>query len=279
MLNIAKTLTMDTDGDGKIDIYGYGSAGVPEIFSNFVRAFVWANGGGYFDKNNKVSIDSPQALEAFEFVGKLLKYCPPGVENVEYADLGAMFAKGKIAMVLYPGRLLLHIKRYAPEMTPDQVGFVPLPQGPHGDSPIILSFVNDLVVFNTGNKIELSKAFARFYLQDEQYIDLVRGATPGHSLPVRASIKESAEYFAPDPSNDNHLLKWKDIIQDSIDYASKYAMNFYLRDPGVLKSNYGKATTSPVYFKMLGEFVAGHADAKTVLDTIAKKWREDYENK
>jgi multiple sugar transport system substrate-binding protein len=277
-LAAAEKLTVDKDGDGKIDQYGFGFCGDPNQLGFAFQSLTWSNGGNYFDAENRVTIDAPEVVEALEFLGKMSKFAPPGAENVKYTDLGVMFSQGLVATVRYPGRLLLHVERYGPELN-GKVGFVPTPLGPKNNEQIIHACINDFVVINTGNEetTEAAKKFVKFYMQDEQYLLFIRNATPGHALPVRASIKTSDDYYAPDEKNNNHLAKWKDTIQTSIEYVSTCGVDYHMRHKGVANPYYGRALSSPVYSQELVKFVVGETDAASALSAIAKDWREEFE--
>ncbi len=65
-LNAAKALTKDTNGDGKIDQYGLGIA--PSTIR--LAPFIWAHGGELVDnvdRPTKLTLDSPAAMEAFQW--------------------------------------------------------------------------------------------------------------------------------------------------------------------------------------------------------------------
>jgi multiple sugar transport system substrate-binding protein len=65
-VDAGKQLTKDTNGDGKPDIYGVG------VDTQIIRLapFIWQNGGEIvdnYDKPTKLTIDTPQAKEAFQW--------------------------------------------------------------------------------------------------------------------------------------------------------------------------------------------------------------------
>ncbi len=63
-LAVARTLTRDLDGDGRIDQYGAGIE--PSLYR--LAPFVWQNGGDVVDdptRPTRLTLDSPAALEAF----------------------------------------------------------------------------------------------------------------------------------------------------------------------------------------------------------------------
>jgi multiple sugar transport system substrate-binding protein len=96
----AKKLTLDTDGDGKIDIYGWVARMNEENSASFSN-FLWSNGAAWLDKKNKPVFNSPQAIEALKFYGHLLKaYGPPGASTLGWQEVASAIAQGKAAMTV-----------------------------------------------------------------------------------------------------------------------------------------------------------------------------------
>lgn len=102
-------------------------------FSSYLYAF-----GGDFIKNGKCVLDTPNAIRAFKYYGKLLhNYGPPGVTNMSWPQAQALFASGKVAMwtdasVLIAG-LLDEKSRVA-----KKVGVAVFPAGPAGSHPFMV---------------------------------------------------------------------------------------------------------------------------------------------
>ena len=100
-LNDAKALTKDTNGDSKTDQYGLG------VDPTTIRlvAFIWEHGGEIVDdvnKPTKLTIDSPAALEAFQwFVDLQNKYhvVPNKADEATQADIDR-FTSGTMGMYL-----------------------------------------------------------------------------------------------------------------------------------------------------------------------------------
>ncbi|HBR28720.1 MAG TPA: hypothetical protein DD789_04665 [Firmicutes bacterium] len=266
----AKTLTKDTDGDGKIDQYGISLTGAPPEVSYDISCLFWANGAELFDADLKVVIDSPQAIETLKYVEKLKPYCPPGLANTTYKDLAVNFANGLAAMAIYPGRMLLNIDRYNPELGPN-VGVVPLPVGPSGTTPLTHTAINNFLVFKTTKNVEAAKKFVLFYMQDEQYLKFLVGAAPGHSLPIRNSFLDNPDYF-----NHPSIAKWEEVIRTSMENSFKYGTDFHLRHSGVVDPYVGRATADPTYNREMNKFFAGQATAEQVLKAIANEWRDIF---
>ncbi len=270
-LKAAKELTKDTNGDGKIDQWGMAiNGGIPENYFTF-SSILWANGGDYFDKNNNVTVDSPQAIEALEFWGKLAQYCPPGVANTRWSDEGIQFSKGMTAMIRYPGRILLNIDRYNPDMLHSSIGVVPTPVGPSGKKPVVKTTINDFVVFKTSKNSSLAKKFIAFYMSDKQYLKFLTTAVPGHSLPVRTSWQNNKEYYSV-PA----IQKWDRVVKKSMEYAFEYGTDFQFRNSGAINPYLGLAVSDPTLSTQVNNFMAGQVSAEQALKTVAKAWREIF---
>ncbi|MBL0087881.1 MAG: sugar ABC transporter substrate-binding protein [Ideonella sp.] len=120
----AKALTMDTKGDGKIDVYGFG------VERMLIRAapLVWMAGGDIVDnlaKPTRLTLDTPAAIEALDFMRSfvLQKHSPPLAES-KSEDYEARFARGALGMVLN-SRRFTPMLRAAPDLDWD---VAPLPR-------------------------------------------------------------------------------------------------------------------------------------------------------
>lgn len=96
----ARKLTLDTDGDGKTDVYGWVARMNEENTASFSN-FLLSNGAAWLDKKNNPVFNSPQAIEALKFYGHLLKaYGPPGASTLGWQDVIGAMAQGKAAMTV-----------------------------------------------------------------------------------------------------------------------------------------------------------------------------------
>ena len=107
-LDYAKKLTRDTDGDGKIDQWGFGTLGSKSPgFSMRFGPFLWSFGGDYLTPDMKHSaLDSPEAKEAFTFFVELYtkhKVIPPGLTAMGAQDVRTQLAQKKVAMIMGSG--------------------------------------------------------------------------------------------------------------------------------------------------------------------------------
>lgn len=94
----ARALTLDTDGDGTTDQWGFINNGWPPPF-----IFIWQAGGELIsDDFTTAPIDSPEFVEGFEFYLSTA-YNPevsPSREVIAEQGFGEMFKAGKIAMFM-----------------------------------------------------------------------------------------------------------------------------------------------------------------------------------
>ena len=103
-------------------------------FSSYLYAF-----GGDFIKNDVCALDSPEAIKAFKYYGKLLHdYGPPGVTNMSWPQAQALFASGKAAMWTDASTLLAGLIDQAKSRVADKVGIAVMPAGPAGSHPFMV---------------------------------------------------------------------------------------------------------------------------------------------
>jgi multiple sugar transport system substrate-binding protein len=266
----AQTLTQDTNADGTPDVYGMSIiGGMPDNYYPFSN-ILWANGAEFFDADNNVAIDSPEAIEALDFWGKLAQYCPPGMTNTLTNDVGLLFAQGQSAMVVWPGRIMTLIDRYNPDLK-DKIGFVAIPQGPSGTTPVIKATINDFVVFSNTKYPDIAKKFIQFYLSDEQYQLFLTASVPGHMLPVRTSWQNNEDYL-----NSEKIAPWKDIVAQSMEMAFEYGTDFQFRNDGKYNPTSSQALASTVLNQEMNKFFLGQVTAEQCMKTIGDEWRKTF---
>jgi multiple sugar transport system substrate-binding protein len=118
-----KKLTRDTDGDGKIDTYGFGmrgSTGGHEAWASFIHAY----GGNFKD------LTSPEVLKGMTDFVNIYKngYAPPSAPTDGFPEIIANFKSGRAAMIIH------HVGS-SPDMIKtfgDDVEAFIFPQGPGG---------------------------------------------------------------------------------------------------------------------------------------------------
>jgi multiple sugar transport system substrate-binding protein len=99
----AKKLTLDTNGDGKIDQFGIALRGQRgESINMWVYPmFLWAYGGQFFDSKWKPTFNGKEGVAALnKYVELLQRYGPPGAANYGWTEIQNGLLDGHIAMVI-----------------------------------------------------------------------------------------------------------------------------------------------------------------------------------
>lgn len=102
---ICEKATQDTDGDGKIDQYGYavglnsGDMSNLYILNSYIYSLIWQAGGDiYADDLKSARYNDEKAVEAIEFFKSLQPYMPENLMAISGTDaFTTIFAEGKAA--------------------------------------------------------------------------------------------------------------------------------------------------------------------------------------
>lgn len=121
--SVARKLTKDTNGDGKIDQFGL----VVEPVVEMLMPFVYQNGGELHDKAGNPQITEPAFLGALDFYANLYRKKIATIPT----DVGAgwngdAFGRKNAAMVISGGWLIPYLKDGYPKIS---YGVAPLPLG------------------------------------------------------------------------------------------------------------------------------------------------------
>jgi multiple sugar transport system substrate-binding protein len=126
--------TLDTNGDGKTDIYGWIARMNKENTAPFAN-WLYTNGARYLDENRNPVFNSPEAVEAMKVYGHLMRtYGPPGGSTIGWREVIGAFAQGKAAMTveiaIFVYLVLENPKR---SKVAGKVGYAPFPPGKPGN--------------------------------------------------------------------------------------------------------------------------------------------------
>jgi len=107
-LETAKKLTVDTNGDGKVDRWGFGTVGaIDPGWELRFTPFLYSFGGQYLTDDARCSaLDEPEALRAIEFFTDLYtehKVVPPGVTSQNPGTVREQLANEQVSMALGSG--------------------------------------------------------------------------------------------------------------------------------------------------------------------------------
>lgn len=130
--NAARVL--NKDGVAGIASRGKGSAGVTQM-SSYVYNF-----GGRYLENGEAVFNSPEALEAIRYYGRLIgSYGPQGITSMSWENIMPVFQAGKVAMwtdaSVFYGQVVDPAKTTIPA---ENVGVASFPVGPKANNPFIV---------------------------------------------------------------------------------------------------------------------------------------------
>lgn len=102
-------------------------------FSSYLFSF----GGDFIDAEGNAIVDSPEAKQAYEFYGGLLRnYGPENVStDMSWPESSAIFAQGQAAFWTDASSLYKNVTEKENSTVFDKVGFAPFPAGPAGSKP------------------------------------------------------------------------------------------------------------------------------------------------
>jgi ABC-type glycerol-3-phosphate transport system substrate-binding protein len=196
LVEAAKALTLDTDGDGNIDIYGLTVPG-DNLFINIITGeLIAANGGVLFDEANRPQFTSPQMREVLQLWKDLAEAMPPGWEGHGYRDTFTNMYGGKAAMMFAGyGRGASLIEQYAPEemRNTDHFDVWIKPRGPSAEVTAVQVDEEPWMLFQGSENPEEAKQFLTFFFEDENYLEYIQ-SVPIHFFPITKSLRQSDDY-------------------------------------------------------------------------------------
>jgi multiple sugar transport system substrate-binding protein len=199
----AKSLTKDTNGDGKIDQFGYVID--PWDFEPGMSEIIWAYGGDLISADHtKTLLGEPKARQAFQFLHDMMfvdKSIPDPNTTQQYgtdlflAGNAAMMAMGHWAIPSYSEATF-------------KWDVAPMPKGPAGQATSVNSA--GFVVGKDSKHPEEAFAFIKFV---ESVAGQTRLAQMGFACPVLKSVAESDAFLKQSTSINQQ------IFIDSLAYA------------------------------------------------------------
>ena len=105
LVKAAKMLTVDTNGDGQIDVWGFAEGvarPLPQLH-RFLYPLIWSAGGDVVGKDGKATFNSlagVRAVQLFVDMVKVHKVIPPDVAGLSWEERVQGFMAGKYAMVV-----------------------------------------------------------------------------------------------------------------------------------------------------------------------------------
>jgi multiple sugar transport system substrate-binding protein len=218
-LDVAEFFTRDTNGDGEIDLYGFGFA-AKEPGPAHIWAIIplWTFGGEVIDEATiEVELDSPEAVAAFEWALELQKFQPPGVLAWEQYDQFTPMAEGRLATSLQFFAVAAEL--LDPEKAPyhDRIAFIPVPRqegNPRGYATGKAHFSGGALSLHAHSRNpEAAWAFMSWMLGEEMAGEYALAGT----LTPRKSVMEDPAVVGSNPAFGSILP----VFLDSLEHVAK----------------------------------------------------------
>jgi len=222
LLECARALTEDLDGDGMIDRYGVSVPAGPDVTNFYFAEKIWQSGWDLFDEDLNVILDDPRSVEALKFTVALSEYAPPGVLSYSWYEVIDGFVSKRAAMCWYLGRVFSHVYMHAPDIK-HFVECIPLPKGRMRASYYDPSVV---CVMNTTKYPEAAKKFVKFLVTGEPCVRFLL-TVPGHMLPALKSVQKLWLV------SENEIVKDHPESMKVLAGASSYGTSFSLNAGGI----------------------------------------------
>ena len=196
------------------DFYGVLLRGQRSPLVTQFSSFLYGFGGDWFDaETGKATFDTPEALNAIDFYGRLLReYGPPGAANMSWPQMMAVYQQGKGAMYLDATGHFFMLLDPAKSDLASKTAVAVFPAGPVANHPWMIPGTG-LAIYSGSKNKDTAWKFIRFIT------DKVR---------TRYILSEFGYLGARQSSLDNpeELKKFPVDMAETIAIESKYARSY-----------------------------------------------------
>jgi multiple sugar transport system substrate-binding protein len=177
------------------NLYGFASRGRKNVavtqFAGYLYSF-----GGQFQDGDTATLNTPEALAAYEFYGDMLRnYGPPGAVNMHWTEIAAAFAQGQIAMFTDADAIYTNVADPEKSTVSDQVGYAMFPAGPAGAKPYNVAS-GALAISKFSQKKEAAAEFIKWATSKEIVLRTQAAGNPGARQSVWNDPESTKNYPA-----------------------------------------------------------------------------------
>jgi len=222
--DVCEFFTRDTNGDGKIDLYGYCSASARTAL-DLLQEYNWwlvAHGGKFFEDwekgNFRPMFDTPEALAALRDYKDLLKYQPPGVAAFGVFEQTLTFQKGEAAMIFDWTETFPDIEDPEKSEVAGKVGYSSMPQaaGEFAPMPVILpdSAKHKEAAFLFGQWVHSRKIMTLTKISTSPRISMLIDPELQKKYPFNKASYDVFKYGYVSPQFPE-FMNWAEIVQSN----------------------------------------------------------------
>ena len=247
------TFPKDTDGFLKLfqALHAKGTPGGMALGnatgdSGWTHWLIWAFGGAIVDKNNKVTINSPQTVKALEYARELYKTFIPGTLSWLDPNNNKAFLDNQLSVTNNGISIYYAAKNSdnpAVKAIAADIQHAPFPVGPVGVPTEYHLFFNQMI-FKYTKYPNAAKEFLRFMMEAEQYDAWLQGGGGYVSHPLAAYAKNPV--WTADPKTTPYRDSAKNMRPSGyaghLGYASAGAMADFIVSNMVAEAASGSKT-------------------------------------
>ncbi len=186
------------------DVAGFAMRGQGAAATSQIVNLLYSFGGQWMNEDGSSALASEESQAALEYYANLLRnYGPPGPANMHWAEVMGLYAQGQVAMVFDANvfRSIVEDPDQAIPVVIENTGYAPLPAGPAGSLPAVLSW--GLSINAASEKPEASWLFIQWALSRENQLDALLTGVPA----ARESSWEAEEFTATAPQDWNEASR------------------------------------------------------------------------
>lgn len=237
-------------------VYGFVARGQRSPAVTQLSSFLYSYGGD-FAKDGKATINTPEAIKAYQTYGDLLRlYGPPGTLNMAWPQAFAIFQQGKAVFLTDADSLYTNLTDPKKSTVSDKVGFALFPAGTAGSKPY--NITSWALGMNAKSKNQAATwEFIKWATSKEEVLKMQQAGNPG----ARESVWNDPEGLKNFPKEYADTVKAS--MKDSIDHDRPVVI-----DIGPARDAVGGAIQAAIQ----GQDVAAAANAgNTALQAIIDK--------
>ena len=184
----------------------------------YIVSLIALNGGTLFDRNLKVTINSPEVVEALRYYKDLARYSTPGWQDKGQMDQRLAFLKGIGAHLEGSTSFAYNIQQQMKEQPKilDTIAAVPMPIN-KGDRQGAMMFSGVAITRSTKHR-DLCKQFILTLYKKERYLEFVQNTVTGFS-PVTKSASANPAYW-----NHPNIKPFESILRAGVEVGKSGVM-------------------------------------------------------
>jgi multiple sugar transport system substrate-binding protein len=172
--------------------------------------YLFGFGGSWLTKDGKPAMNTPEAVQAFDYYGRLLRnYGPPGAVNYHWYECVSLFVQGKAAMYTDVSNRIFFFEDPSKSQIVGKIGYAMFPAGPAGRKPTME--VWSMAVSSKSKKKEAAYLFVQWAAGKENILKMQMKGAPS----VRASAWKDPKFLAEQKHKD-----WVEASLKSLEIAS-----------------------------------------------------------